>query len=204
MKRIALPFNFGPMKYFIFILIPFVLFSCAGSISSEANNTEEKKPFPKKYKGFYAGMSVQEFNDIAYDGRFTILSERKDWTTNIENRVVKPGLTIYLDGVEFTADFWESQVAKITMEGKNIPEFKLDLQEIADNFDNAKGSGRQLSYYDNDIKTSVNLSDGILKLTKFSLNDILHEECSSRQKIVDEMVEIEEEKNKTKIQNKYQ
>ncbi|NOQ74207.1 MAG: hypothetical protein GQ574_19520 [Crocinitomix sp.] len=180
------------MKYIVRIILPFLLFSCNGDPKKDA------EPFPKKYEGFYAGMSINAFEKIAYGSKFTILEERDSWTPNEDNQVENPGLTLFLDDVIITADYWKDQIAKITVEGKKNPEFRFELQEILDNFENEiEISNDKYGFYEDDLKTTITVPNGEMQLIHLVLNDSLFDEYNRIQKELDEKVQIE-------FQKKYQ
>lgn len=200
------------MKFIPYLILVFLFLACSETSTIneselENNTNNETLPFPKHYEGFYAGMTINEFENIAYNGFYTILNNRKNWQVNEGNTIEIPGLIIYSDGITISADYWDDKIAKIQVEGSGIKKFGTELQDILDNFEGETkttlSNGAIATHPENytfeqgELRTIIDSKESTMTLIKLPLNWELLDEYSIRQKAHDKKVKAE-------IQSKYQ
>ncbi|NOQ71776.1 MAG: hypothetical protein GQ574_07240 [Crocinitomix sp.] len=177
--------------FFIFALI--LMTSCATE-NDQVEDTSEiaPVPFPRNYKSFYAGMSVDELFVNAKEENFYLTGECSKWTRLYDGEIIGPKLILESGSVILTAYPIDGRIARLEFDGDNDPFFHGDLTDIYENFGGYKKNGSKRTFSQDSLKTHIDKSRDVLELTHNSLWG----------KWMDSETEFMENL-KTKIQEKY-
>lgn len=166
-KKIESP---KPMRIFI-ISILFLMAGCVGQDENPGDSEEATEtPFPRHYKGFYAGMTLKEFNKNAFAEDYFITSEVSKWVKYNYNGVIKgPQICAEHGSIVLVAYVVSNQIARLEFDGDNDPFFATELDDIANSFSTDSRNKSERTFFQDSLKTHVNRNSDELILTHSTL-----------------------------------
>ena len=122
--------------------------------------------FPRQYNGFYAGMTLKEFNKNAYAEDYFITSEVPEWVKYSYSGVIKgPQVCAEHGPILLEAYIESNRIARLEFTGGKDPFFAIELEYIANTFSTDSGNKSERTFYQDSLKTHVNTNSDELILT---------------------------------------
>ncbi len=158
------------MRIFIISML-FLMVGCVGQDEKSVDSEEvTETPFPRQYKGFYAGMTLKEFNKNAFAEDYFITSEVSKWVKYNYNGVIKgPQICAEHGSIVLVAYVVSNQIARLEFDGDNDPFFATELDDIANSFSTDSRNKSERTFFQDSLKTHVNRNSDELILTHSTL-----------------------------------
>ena len=158
------------MRIFIISML-FLTIGCVEQDDKSVNSEEAPEtPFPRKYEGFYAGITLKEFDKNAFAENYYITSEIPKWVKYNYNGVIKgPQICAEHGSILLVAYVESNRIARLEFDGDNDPFFAVELEDIANNFSTDSRNKSERTFFQDTLKTHVNTNSDRLILTHSTL-----------------------------------
>lgn len=191
------------MRFFIISAL-FFLIACADQNDSVEDTSETiEEPFPRQYKGFYAGMSVDDFLTNLTKESYTISEEILAWVGYTDGVVAGPRYIADNGRITLTGFIQDGRMAKLKFEGMDDPFFERDVKEIFDIFGEENTKKSQKTLWQDSLKTHIDKGNDILIFTHEALSDKRWDEKMKFKEGFKKEMEENAEQKKNRDQQKY-